>query len=68
MKCISTSISGPRVCPGESLAKTEMFLIFTNLLQRFSFSKVDPSDELSFVGITGITTVAPPYRLNAQLI
>ncbi|XP_073678983.1 cytochrome P450 2B4-like [Garra rufa] len=29
---------GPRVCPGETLAKTELFLFVTSLLQRIHFS------------------------------
>ncbi|CAG2229040.1 CYP2U1 [Mytilus edulis] len=58
---------GPRSCPGESLARTELFLIFSNLLQRFEFSKVDSSDILSFEGITGITQAPSPYRLKADL-
>ncbi|CAC5365896.1 unnamed protein product [Mytilus coruscus] len=58
---------GPRICPGESLARSELFLIFSNLLQRFEFSKVDSSDMLSFEGITGITTTPSPYRLKADL-
>ncbi|XP_002736510.1 steroid 17-alpha-hydroxylase/17,20 lyase-like [Saccoglossus kowalevskii] len=31
---------GRRVCVGESLAKSEIFLLFATLFQRFSFSKV----------------------------
>ncbi|CAC5358757.1 CYP2J [Mytilus coruscus] len=58
---------GPRICPGESLARSELFLIFSNLLHRFEFSKVDPDDILSFEGITGITTTPSPYRLKADL-
>lgn len=61
-----TVISGPRACPGESLAKTEMFLVFSNLIQKFRFSKVSVDDVLDFSGITGITTCASPYRLKVE--
>lgn len=61
-----TIISGPRACPGESLAKTEMFLVFSNLIQKFRFSKVSVDDVLDFSGITGITTCASPYRLKVE--
>eukprot|EP00105_Crassostrea_gigas_P039351 XP_019923499.1 PREDICTED: cytochrome P450 2H2 [Crassostrea gigas] len=57
---------GPRACPGESLAKTEMFLVFSNLIQKFRFSKVSVDDVLDFSGITGITTCASPYRLKVE--
>ncbi|CAC5358760.1 unnamed protein product [Mytilus coruscus] len=57
----------PRICPGESLARSELFLIFSNLLHRFEFSKVDPDDILSFEGITTVTTSLSPYRLKAEL-
>lgn len=57
---------GPRACPGESLAKTEMFLVFSNLIQKFRFSKVSVDDVLDFSGITGITTCASPYRLKME--
>ncbi|XP_071161752.1 cytochrome P450 2C29-like [Mytilus edulis] len=59
--------SGPRACPGESFARSELFLIFSNLLHRFEFSKVDPDEILSFEGITGVTTTPSPYRLKADL-
>ncbi|XP_052106618.1 cytochrome P450 2C29-like isoform X3 [Mytilus californianus] len=60
-------LSGPRICPGESLARSELFLIFSNLLHRFEFSKVDPDDISSFEGITGIAMTPSPYRLKADL-
>ncbi|XP_076100718.1 cytochrome P450 2C29-like isoform X1 [Mytilus galloprovincialis] len=57
---------GPRICPGESLARSELFLIFSNLLHRFEFSKVDPDDILSFEGVSTVTTSPSPYRLKAE--
>ncbi|XP_063426116.1 cytochrome P450 2K3-like [Mytilus trossulus] len=60
-------ITGPRICPGESLARSELFLLFSNLLHRFEFSKVDPDDILSFEGISTVTTSPSPYRLKAEL-
>nr|XP_022336356.1 cytochrome P450 2B4-like [Crassostrea virginica] len=58
---------GPRICPGESLAKTEMFLVFSNLIQKFQFSKVSEGDVFDLEGFTGITTYASPYRLKVKL-
>lgn len=34
--------SGRRMCPGEALAKAEIFLIFTTLMHRYRFKAVDP--------------------------
>lgn len=59
--------TGPRICPGESLAKTEMFLVFSNLVQKFRFCKVSETDEFDLEGLTGITTFACPYRLKVEI-
>ena len=37
----SASPSGKRVCAGEPLAKLELFLFFTHLFQRFTFTLVE---------------------------
>ncbi|XP_053383657.1 cytochrome P450 2J4-like [Mercenaria mercenaria] len=57
---------GPRICLGESLAKMEMFLIFTNLLQRFTFCREDDNVKHSFENILEQGTSAPkPYKTRA---
>uniref|UniRef100_A0A3B1JSW9 Uncharacterized protein n=1 Tax=Astyanax mexicanus TaxID=7994 RepID=A0A3B1JSW9_ASTMX len=56
--------AGKRVCLGENLAKMELFLFFTSLLQRFSFSfpaGVMPSMEYSL----GVTLNPAPYEICA---
>ncbi|XP_023120172.1 cytochrome P450 2J4-like [Amphiprion ocellaris] len=58
--------AGKRVCLGEPLAKMELFLFFTSLLQRFSFSAPageKPSLEFKLAG----THAPKPYRLCATL-
>ena len=46
---------GPRVCLGESLAKSELFLFLASILQRFNFRMVDPNNPPSLEGKQGIT-------------
>ncbi|KAM9386097.1 cytochrome P450 2J4-like [Pholidichthys leucotaenia] len=56
--------AGKRVCPGEQLARMELFLFFTSLLQRFSFSAAageQPTLEFKLGG----TRCPKPYRLCA---
>lgn len=57
--------SGPRVCAGEALAKMEMFLIFSNLLQRFTFEKGDNAKH-TFEPAFGQLILTPvPYKTRA---
>ena len=53
------------MCPGESLAKMEMFLVFTNLIQQYKFTKVNEEDEVKFDFKTGLTNCAAGYELKA---
>ncbi|XP_051803053.1 cytochrome P450 2J2-like isoform X4 [Acanthochromis polyacanthus] len=56
--------AGKRVCLGEQLARMELFLFFTSLLQRFSFS-APPGEKPSLEYTMGFIRTPKPYRLCA---
>ncbi|KAI0220743.1 hypothetical protein LSAT2_027779 [Lamellibrachia satsuma] len=58
--------SGSRKCIGDSLAKMEMFLFMTTLLQQFDFRMVDADNPPSTDGIQGITRSPHKYELIAS--
>nr|XP_046270090.1 cytochrome P450 2K1-like [Scatophagus argus] len=59
--------AGRRVCLGESLAKMELFLFFTSLLQRFRFTPPPgvTEDELDLSPAVGFTLTPSPHELCA---
>ncbi|XP_032069185.1 cytochrome P450 2K1-like [Thamnophis elegans] len=61
--------AGQRICPGEDLAKMELFLFFTNLLQRFTFQPPSGTskDDLDLTPVLGLTTPPVPYKTCAVL-
>ncbi|XP_074513316.1 cytochrome P450 2K1-like [Sebastes fasciatus] len=59
--------AGRRACPGESLARVELFLFFTFLLQRFRFTPPPgvTEDELDLTPFVGFTLNPSPHELCA---
>ncbi|XP_078278069.1 cytochrome P450 2D3-like [Rhinoraja longicauda] len=56
--------AGHRVCLGEQLAKKELFIFFTSLLQHFTFFLPENEPRPNFREAKyGITLCSPPYRL-----
>jgi cytochrome P450 len=53
---------GKRQCLGESLARTELFLIFVTLMQKFSFRLIPGQPSPSTKGIFGVTAPPQPYK------
>ncbi|XP_032998573.1 cytochrome P450 2K6-like [Lacerta agilis] len=59
--------AGRRECIGQTLAKMELFLFFTSLLQRFTF-QLPPGtsvDDLDFTPAIGFTTPPVPHQVCA---
>uniref|UniRef100_A0A452TE23 Cytochrome P450 2W1 n=1 Tax=Ursus maritimus TaxID=29073 RepID=A0A452TE23_URSMA len=60
---------GPRMCAGESLAKMELFLFFTSLMQKFIFQPPPGVShlDLDLTPDIGFTTRPMPHKLRAVL-
>ncbi|XP_078621529.1 cytochrome P450 2U1-like [Branchiostoma floridae x Branchiostoma japonicum] len=56
---------GRRVCPGEQLGKMELFLLFSSLLQNFTFKLPEGAPPLSTEGILAITLMPHAFKLCA---
>uniref|UniRef100_A0A8C1MPR3 Cytochrome P450 2K1-like n=1 Tax=Cyprinus carpio TaxID=7962 RepID=A0A8C1MPR3_CYPCA len=59
--------AGRRVCLGECLARMELFLFFTSLLQSYRFSTPPgvSGDDLDLKGVVGVTLNPSPHKLCA---
>ncbi|KAK5604446.1 hypothetical protein CRENBAI_016965 [Crenichthys baileyi] len=59
--------AGRRACLGESLARTELFLFFTSLLQHFHFTPPPgvSEDQLDLTPVVGVTLAPTPQNLCA---
>nr|XP_056705952.1 cytochrome P450 2J2-like [Euleptes europaea] len=57
--------AGARVCLGEQLARTELFVFFTSLLRSFTFQLPEGVTENGKKPMSGFTTATPPYKICA---
>ncbi|XP_006822041.1 cytochrome P450 2U1-like [Saccoglossus kowalevskii] len=58
--------AGQRRCPGEELARAELFLFFSGLMHRFSFKSADETSKPTIEKASGISLVPYPYKLYAD--
>ncbi|KAL8586800.1 hypothetical protein ACOMHN_061313 [Nucella lapillus] len=56
---------GRRACPGESLARMELFLYISSLIHRFRFMPPEPQELPPLEGILGATHTPKRYRIRA---
>lgn len=59
------SSAGHRVCLGEQMARVELFIFFTNLLQAFTFQLPEGVKEINLEYILGAILQPHPYKLCA---
>ncbi|XP_043839527.1 steroid 17-alpha-hydroxylase/17,20 lyase [Dromiciops gliroides] len=59
--------SGPRVCIGEFLARTELLLFLAWILQRFDVEVADDDELPSLEGIDGVVFQMVPFKLKFKL-
>lgn len=56
--------TGRRHCPGETLAKTEIFILLANILQKFHITLADSDTPINLAdGKFGITYAPPDFKL-----
>ncbi|KFP27406.1 Cytochrome P450 2D14, partial [Colius striatus] len=59
------SLAGRRVCLGEQLARMELFLFFTSLLQKFTFVLPEDQPRPRTDGHFSFTNCPHPYLVRA---
>ena len=55
---------GKRSCPGEHLARSELFLFLAGILQTFKFEAENPSRPPEVERMMGLTAMPMPFRVK----
>ncbi|XP_061664686.1 steroid 17-alpha-hydroxylase/17,20 lyase [Syngnathoides biaculeatus] len=58
--------AGPRICVGESLARLELFLFLSSMLQRMSFMLPDGAPPPNLQGRLGVVLQPLPYKVAVR--
>ncbi|XP_077356244.1 cytochrome P450 17A2 [Festucalex cinctus] len=58
--------AGPRICVGESLARMELFLFLSSMLQRMSFTLPDGDSPPNLQGRLGVVLQPLPYKVAVR--
>ncbi|XP_029426898.1 cytochrome P450 2F2-like [Rhinatrema bivittatum] len=58
--------AGQRICPGENLARMEVFLFFTTLLQNFTFQPLGSREDINLTPVgSNLENLPQPYQCCA---
>ncbi|XP_036048489.1 cytochrome P450 2C26-like isoform X2 [Onychomys torridus] len=56
--------AGKRICVGEGLARMELFLFLTTILQTFNLKSLHHTKDINITPVAnGLTSVPPPYKI-----
>ncbi|KAM9827283.1 cytochrome P450 2F2-like [Neosynchiropus ocellatus] len=59
--------AGARVCPGEGLARVELFLVFVTLLRRFKFIWPEEDGPPDYTPVFGLISSPKPFHMKIEL-
>lgn len=58
--------NGKRKCPGEILAKAEVYIFFTSILQKFQLIKIQGQPSVNDY-LPGLVNIPKPFKLMVKL-